>query len=134
MDLCIFSIVVATPAGTRNPWVRVRKCTRRQTPPKPAGCGCRNAPAGLAAGGFFPTPRVCLRAGFRQTRTRIRGCHPYLCTRKKSFQQIIGGSTIYARRNNSETSSTAVSSINAHNSLACSSRNLLGSAGLVSFY
>ena len=66
MNLCIFIISVARPAGTQNP-SEIRGC----------GCGCRNAPAGLVAGGFFPTSRVCLRAGFRQTRTRTRGCHPY---------------------------------------------------------
>ena len=64
--MCIFIISFVTPAGTRNP-PETRGC----------GCGCRNAPAGLPAGGFFPTPRVCLRAGFHQTRTHIRGCHPY---------------------------------------------------------
>ena len=67
MNLCIFIISVVRPAGTRNP-PEIRGC----------GCGCRNAPAGLLAGGFFPIPRVCLRAGFRQTRTRTHGCHPYL--------------------------------------------------------
>ena len=66
MNLYIFIISVVRPAGTRNP-PEIRGC----------GCGCRNAPAGLLAGGFFPIPRVCLRAGFRQTRTRTRGCHPY---------------------------------------------------------
>jgi len=66
MDLCIFIISFVTPAGTRNP-------------PETRGCGCRNAPAGLPTGGIFPTPRVCLRAGFHQTRTHIRGCHPYAC-------------------------------------------------------
>ena len=69
MNLCIFIISVVRPAGTRNP-PEIRGCG--------CGCGCRNAPAGLLAGGFFPIPRVCLRAGFRQTRTRTRGCHPYL--------------------------------------------------------
>ena len=67
MNLYIFIISVVRPAGTRNP-PEIRGC----------GCGCRNAPAGLLAGGFFPIPRVCLRAGFRQTRTRTHGCHPYV--------------------------------------------------------
>jgi len=70
MNLYIFIISVVRPAGTRNP-PEIRGC----------GCGCKNAPAGLLAGGFFPIPRVCLRAGFRQTRTRTRGCHPYLRSR-----------------------------------------------------
>ena len=66
MNLYIFIIFVVRPAGTRNP-PEIRGC----------GCGCKNAPAGLLADGFFPIPRICLRAGFLQTRTRTRGCHPY---------------------------------------------------------
>ena len=61
MNLYIFIISVVRPAGTRNP-------------PEIRGCGCKNAPAGLLAGGFFPIPQVCLWADFRQTRTG--GCHP----------------------------------------------------------
>ena len=62
MNFCIFIIFIATPAGTQNP-------------PETCGCGWKNTPAGLPAGRFLPIPRVCLRAGFRQTRTRIHGCH-----------------------------------------------------------
>ena len=42
MNLYILIISVVRPAGTRNP-PEIRGC----------GCGCKNAPAGLLAGGFF---------------------------------------------------------------------------------
>ena len=63
MNLCIFIAYIVTPVVTQNP-LETRGC----------GCGCRNAPAGLPAGGFFPTPWVCLRACFRKIRTRGQSC------------------------------------------------------------
>ena len=73
----IFIIYVVTPAGTQNP-LEIR------------GCGCRNAPAGLPAGEFVPTPRVYPRAGFHQIRTRIRGCHPPRPERRRArWQQLL---------------------------------------------